>query len=151
LVRAAGEKPPDEEEPEIMVVDQPPELNLEDPDWWFPILEWLAERNLPPDQTEARHIARRAKAFVLIDGDLQISQSPRAGASGAAASAATSRLTSRSPAPRSAGPQEVMGGLKRSWSLPRGPGQPSSRRDEAAASGAAQLLGHGTARGLQTR
>jgi ribonuclease HI len=70
LVRAAGEKPPDEEEPEIMVVDQPPELNLEDPDWWFPILEWLVEGNLPPDQTEARHIARRAKAFVLIDSEL---------------------------------------------------------------------------------
>jgi ribonuclease HI len=31
-VQAGGEKPPDEEEPEVMAVHQPPELNLEDPD-----------------------------------------------------------------------------------------------------------------------
>jgi hypothetical protein len=53
-----------------MAVDQPPELNLDDPDWRFPILEWLVEGKLPFDQTEARRIARRAKAFVLIDGEL---------------------------------------------------------------------------------
>jgi hypothetical protein len=57
-------------EPEVIAIDQPPEVNLEDPDWWFPILEWLVEGKLPPDQTEAWHIARRAKAFVLIDGEL---------------------------------------------------------------------------------
>jgi hypothetical protein len=57
-------------EPEVMAIDQPPEVNLEDPDWWFPILEWLVEGKLPPDQTEAWHITRRAKAFVLIDGEL---------------------------------------------------------------------------------
>jgi hypothetical protein len=43
-----GEKPPEEEEPNVMVVDQPPEPNLEDPDWHFPILEWLVEGKLPP-------------------------------------------------------------------------------------------------------
>jgi hypothetical protein len=69
-VRAEGEKPPEEAEPEVMAVDQPPELNLDDPDWRFPILEWLVEGKLPFDQTEARRIARRAKAFVLIDGEL---------------------------------------------------------------------------------
>jgi hypothetical protein len=69
-VRADGEKPPEESEPEVMAIDQPPEMNLEDPDWRFPILEWLVEGKLPSDQTEARHIARRAKAFVLIDGEL---------------------------------------------------------------------------------
>jgi ribonuclease HI len=31
-VRTEGEKPPEELEPEVMAVDQPPELNLEDPD-----------------------------------------------------------------------------------------------------------------------
>jgi hypothetical protein len=36
----------------------------------FPILEWLVEGKLPPDQTEARRIARRANAFVLIDDEL---------------------------------------------------------------------------------
>jgi hypothetical protein len=53
-----------------MAIDQPSELNLEYPDWRFPILEWLVEGKLPPDQTEARRIARRAKAFVLIDNEL---------------------------------------------------------------------------------
>jgi hypothetical protein len=31
--------------------------HLEDPDWRFPILEWLVEGKLPSDQTEARRIA----------------------------------------------------------------------------------------------
>jgi hypothetical protein len=66
-VREEGEKTPEESELEVMAIDQPPEVNLEDPDWRFPILEWLVEGKLPSDQTEARHIARRAKAFVLID------------------------------------------------------------------------------------
>jgi ribonuclease HI len=38
-VREEGEKPPEESEPEVMAIDQPPKLNLEDPDWRFPILE----------------------------------------------------------------------------------------------------------------
>jgi hypothetical protein len=45
-------------EPKVMAIDQPPELNLEDPNWRFPILEWLVEGKLPSDQTEARRIAR---------------------------------------------------------------------------------------------
>jgi ribonuclease HI len=69
-VRDEGGKPPEESEPEVMVIDQPPEMNLDDPDWWFSILEWLVEGKLPSNQTEARLIAHRAKAFVLIDGEL---------------------------------------------------------------------------------
>jgi hypothetical protein len=65
-----GEKPPEEEEPEVMAIDQLPEPNLEDPDWWFPIHEWLVEGKLPSDQTEARHITRRTLVFVLIEGEL---------------------------------------------------------------------------------
>jgi hypothetical protein len=53
-----------------MAIDQQPEVNLEDPYWRFPILEWLVNGKLPSDQTEARCIAHRAKAFVLIDGEL---------------------------------------------------------------------------------
>jgi hypothetical protein len=53
-----------------MAIDEPPEVNLEDPGWRFPILEWLVEGKLPSNQTEARRIASRAKAFVLIDGEL---------------------------------------------------------------------------------
>jgi hypothetical protein len=69
-IRAEGEKPLEESEPEVIAIDQPPELNLEDPDWCFPILKWLVEGKLPPDQTEARRIAHQAKAFVLIDDEL---------------------------------------------------------------------------------
>jgi ribonuclease HI len=69
-VRIESEKPPEESEPEVMAIDQQPVMNLEDPDWWFPILEWLVEGKLPSDQTEARRIARRAKVFVLINGEL---------------------------------------------------------------------------------
>jgi hypothetical protein len=53
-----------------MAIDEPPKVNLEDPDLRFPILEWLVEGKLPSDQTEARCISRQAKAFVLIDGEL---------------------------------------------------------------------------------
>jgi hypothetical protein len=69
-VQEEGEKPPEEPGPEVMAIDEPPEVNLEDPDWQFPILEWLVEGKLPSDQTEAQRIARQAKAFVLIDGEL---------------------------------------------------------------------------------
>jgi hypothetical protein len=48
--------------------------------------------------------------------------------------------------PRDAGPQGVTRGLERSRSLSRGPGRPSSRRDEAAVSGASRLLGEGPIR-----
>jgi hypothetical protein len=67
---AKGEKPPEEEEPEVLAIDQLPKPNLEDPDWRFPFLEWLVEGKLPSDQTEARRIAPRTKAFVLIEGQL---------------------------------------------------------------------------------
>jgi hypothetical protein len=69
-MRAEGWKPPEESEPEVMAIDQPPEVNLEYPDWRLPILEWLVEGKLPSDQTEARRNAHLAKAFVLIDGEL---------------------------------------------------------------------------------
>jgi hypothetical protein len=52
-VRAEGKRPPKESEPEVMAIDQPPELKLEDPDWRFSILEWLVEGKLSSDQTEA--------------------------------------------------------------------------------------------------
>jgi hypothetical protein len=53
-----------------MAIDHPPEVNLEDPDWQFPILEWIVEGKLPSNQMEAWHIARRAIAFVLINDKL---------------------------------------------------------------------------------
>jgi transposase InsO family protein len=35
-----------------------------------PILEWIDQGRLPADSTEARRIARRAKSFTVIDGEL---------------------------------------------------------------------------------
>jgi hypothetical protein len=70
FVREKGNKPPEEPGPEVMAIDEPPEVNLEDPDWRFPILKWLVEGKFPSNQTEARCIAHQAKAFVLIDGEL---------------------------------------------------------------------------------
>jgi ribonuclease HI len=67
-IREEGEKPPKKPGPEVMAIDEPPEVNLDDPDWRFPILECLVEGKIPSDQMEARCIARRAKAFVLING-----------------------------------------------------------------------------------
>jgi ribonuclease HI len=69
-MREEGEKPPEELGPEVMAIDEPPEVNLEDPDWRFHILEWLVEGKLPSNQIEARRIARRAKAFIIIDGEI---------------------------------------------------------------------------------
>jgi hypothetical protein len=57
-VQAEGDKPPEVAEPEVMAIDQPPKLNLQDPDWRFPILEWFVEGKVPSDQREARRIAR---------------------------------------------------------------------------------------------
>jgi hypothetical protein len=37
-----------------MAIHQPPEVNIEDLDWRFPILEWLVEGKLPSDQMKAR-------------------------------------------------------------------------------------------------
>jgi hypothetical protein len=52
-VQAEGEKPPEAEEPEVMTIDKPPELNLEDLGWRFPVVKWLVEGKLPSKQMEA--------------------------------------------------------------------------------------------------
>jgi hypothetical protein len=44
-----------------MAIDQLLEVNLEDLDWRFPILEWLVEGKLPSNQTEARRITSEPK------------------------------------------------------------------------------------------
>jgi hypothetical protein len=78
--------------------------------------------------------------------NLQIFLPPCWKASGVAATVATSRSISRSPAPRSAGPRWMMGATVRSRSPPRGPCQSSSRRGEAVASRAARLFRRDIAR-----
>jgi ribonuclease HI len=69
-VRVDEEQPQEHRVPEVMEIDQQLKPNLEDPDWRISIVEWLVERKLPSDQTEACCISQRAKAFILIDVEL---------------------------------------------------------------------------------
>jgi ribonuclease HI len=62
-VRKEGERPFEEPEPEVMAIDEPPKVNLEDPDWRFPILKWLVEGKLPP--TRQKHGTSPAEQRLL--------------------------------------------------------------------------------------
>ena len=55
---------------EVMEVDQDQGLDDDAGDWHFPLLKWIIQRKLPADKTEARWIARQAKSYKLIEGDL---------------------------------------------------------------------------------
>ena len=39
-------------------------------DWRKPYLDYLLHEALPTDKTEARWLARHAKSFVLVEGEL---------------------------------------------------------------------------------
>lgn len=39
-------------------------------DWWVPFLDWLASGRLPPDQTEAQRLVRKAKSYSIVDEEL---------------------------------------------------------------------------------
>jgi hypothetical protein len=39
-------------------------------DWRDKYIAWMDRGELPPDQSEARRIARMAKSFALVDGEL---------------------------------------------------------------------------------
>jgi len=54
------------DEAEVMEIDEPPASK----NWREPILRWIDRGRLPSDHTEARRIARRAKSFIVIDGEL---------------------------------------------------------------------------------
>ena len=69
-IRLNDEQPAEPAAQEVMEIDEASEINLEYPDWRIPILEWIVQGKLPPDKTEAFHIARHAKSFVLIDREL---------------------------------------------------------------------------------
>ena len=57
-------------EPEVMEVDTEPPQTDQDTDWRVPFLDWLARGELPTDRAKARWLARRAKTYVLSDGEL---------------------------------------------------------------------------------
>ena len=53
-------------------MDIEPEVPAPDdlPDWRYPFLQRLIDGTVPPDEAEARRLARCAKAFILIDGEM---------------------------------------------------------------------------------
>jgi hypothetical protein len=67
-VRAEGERLPEVEEPKVMAVDQPPELNLEDLDWRFP-----TRSRLDASRGEQRHSSSsRASSMSTINSCIKV-------------------------------------------------------------------------------
>ena len=65
---SATETPP--AEPEAMAIDAEPPKADQGMDWRVPFLDRLVRGELPADRTEARRLARRAKTYVLCNGEL---------------------------------------------------------------------------------
>ena len=56
---------------EVMDLTEDPVAELDPPtDWRMPYLDCLLHEVLPADQTKARRLTRRAKSFVVIEGEL---------------------------------------------------------------------------------
>jgi hypothetical protein len=54
------------DEAEAMETEAPPRTE----DWRSKYLAWIDRGELPSDRTEARHIARKAKSFSVVDDEL---------------------------------------------------------------------------------
>jgi len=75
-----SDKPPSEpgpdpndstaQEQEAMDIEPEPPAPDDSPDWRYHLLQRLVDGTLPSDQAEARQVARRAKTFVLLDGEM---------------------------------------------------------------------------------
>ncbi|XP_021309184.1 uncharacterized protein LOC110432720 [Sorghum bicolor] len=67
-----GPDPKDSTVQEQEAIDIEPERPAPDDslDWRYPLLQRLVDGTLPLDQAEARRVARRAKTFVLLDGEM---------------------------------------------------------------------------------
>jgi len=57
-------------EPEAMDIETKPPAQDNSPDWRYPLLQRLINGTLPLDQAKARCVARRAKTFFLLDGEM---------------------------------------------------------------------------------
>jgi hypothetical protein len=67
----AGLDPTPANEAEAMDIEPDPTIRDEPiPDWRIPYLKYLVRESLSADKIEARRIARRAKSFALIEGEL---------------------------------------------------------------------------------
>ena len=66
-----ADQPSAPSDPEVMELKEDPATEL-DPlvDWRTLYLDYLVREALPTDKTEARWLARRAKSFVLVEGEL---------------------------------------------------------------------------------
>ena len=69
---APGADPPTApSNPEVMELEEDPATEPDPPnDWRTPYLDYLLRDTLPTDKMEARRLARRAKSFVLVEGEL---------------------------------------------------------------------------------
>jgi hypothetical protein len=56
----------DADEAEAMEAEPAPRME----DWRAKYLAWIDRGELPPDRSEAKHIARMAKSFTIVDGEL---------------------------------------------------------------------------------
>jgi hypothetical protein len=56
----------DEDEAEAMETEPAPRTE----DWRAKYLAWMDRGELPPDRSEARRIARMAKSFTIVNGEL---------------------------------------------------------------------------------
>ena len=58
-------------DPEVMELEEDPVVESDPPDDWRTLyLDYLLHDTLPADKTEARRLTRRAKSFVLVEGEL---------------------------------------------------------------------------------
>ena len=53
-----------------MDIESEPPAPDDSPDWRYPLLQRLVNDTLPLDQAEARRVPRRAKTFLLLDGEM---------------------------------------------------------------------------------
>ena len=53
-----------------MDIESEPRAPDDSPDWRYPLLQRLVDGTPPSDQAEARRVARHAKTFVLLDGEM---------------------------------------------------------------------------------
>ena len=57
--------------PDVMELEEDPAIEPDHLDDWRTLyLDYLLHDTLPTDKTEARRLARRAKSFVLVEGEL---------------------------------------------------------------------------------
>ncbi|XP_021305474.1 uncharacterized protein LOC110431101 [Sorghum bicolor] len=57
-------------EQEAMDIEPEPPAPDDTPDWRYPLLQCLVDGTFPSDQAEARRVARHAKTFLLLDGEM---------------------------------------------------------------------------------